>query len=117
MELADYYSTKSDEELIEILETKYDYSDEAIEVVIAEFNKRKVVPEVVIVTAKRIYNEVVGKIVADNGLTDIEHDLPASHFLTQQQMLEIYKAKLDERKTLLQTTHDGAKRFRKGQGY
>jgi hypothetical protein len=33
MELAEYYATKSDEELIEILETKYDYSEEAIEMV------------------------------------------------------------------------------------
>ncbi len=46
MELAEYYSTKSDEELIEILETKYDYSDEAIEVVLAEFLRRKVPSEV-----------------------------------------------------------------------
>jgi hypothetical protein len=116
MELAEYYATKSDEELIEILETKYDYSEEAIEIVLAEFTKRKVAPELVIVTAKRIYSEVVGKIVADNGLTDIEHDLPPSHFLTQQQMLKIYKTQLQYRKALLQTTHDGAKRFRKGGG-
>lgn len=114
MELAEYYSAKSDEELIEILETKYDYSDEAIAVVLAEFSKRKVAPETVIVTAKKIYSEIVGKIVADNALTDIEHDLPQSHFLTQQQMLKIYKTQLEYRKALLQTTHDGAKRFRKG---
>lgn len=116
MELAEYYATKSDEELIEILETKYDYSDEAIEVVLAEFSRRKVPVEIAQKTATNIYTKLVGKLVADNALTDIEHDLPVSHFLTQQQILEIYKAQLDERMALLKTTHDGAKRFRKGGG-
>jgi len=114
VDLLSHYSGKSDVELIEVLEKKLDYTEEVVQIVLAEFSKRKMAQDFVIETAKIVYNELIKKIVADNGLTDIEHEFPQSHFLTQSEMMKIIKFQLEMRKELLRTTHDGAKRFRRG---
>ncbi|MBK7131073.1 MAG: hypothetical protein IPM74_11320 [Crocinitomicaceae bacterium] len=105
------YLSKTDEELVAILENKTNYQDWVIKLVEVEFKKRNIPPEFSNKIAKKVYKDKLKEIVLGNGLADIEHEIPESYFLTETQMKRIYKQVVDQRRALLRTMERRARRL------
>lgn len=111
------YESKTDEELVAILENRTNFQDWVIKLVEGEIKKRMLPPEFINKIAKKVYKDKLKEIVLGNGLGDIEHEIPESYFLTKIQIKRIYKQVLDQRLALLQTTKSGSRNFRRGTRY